>query len=104
MVCAVLGLCTLCCVGAGVRRWGLALSIGPKLSRFHLKMETESSLRNVVFLNKNRTVDNVQEHNIYINLPSSQSFRSCTLHFVCDIADCSPLLHPSLGLTDSAST
>jgi hypothetical protein len=26
-------------------------------------METESSLRNVVFLNKNRTMDNVQKYN-----------------------------------------
>jgi hypothetical protein len=35
-----------------------------QLSRFHLKTETESSLRNVVFLNKNRTMDNVQKHNV----------------------------------------
>jgi hypothetical protein len=27
-------------------------------------METESSLQNVVFLNKNRSMDNVQKHNI----------------------------------------
>jgi hypothetical protein len=35
-----------------------------QLSRFYLKTETESSLQNVVFLNKNRMVDNVQKHNI----------------------------------------
>jgi hypothetical protein len=42
-----------------------------QLSRFYLKTETESSLRNVVFCNINRTVfldkdrtmDNVQKHN-----------------------------------------
>jgi hypothetical protein len=31
-----------------------------QLSRLSLKTETESSLRNVVFLNKNRTIDNAQ--------------------------------------------
>jgi hypothetical protein len=43
------GLYTLSCVGASVRRYELALSTGPKLSRFHLKTERESSFRNVVF-------------------------------------------------------
>jgi hypothetical protein len=41
-------------------------------------METESSLQNVVFYNtnrtmfldKNRTMDNVQKHNICANVPS----------------------------------
>jgi hypothetical protein len=36
-----------------------------QLSRFYLKTETESSLRNVV-LNKNRAMDNVQKYNICI--------------------------------------
>jgi hypothetical protein len=36
-------------------------------SRFYLKTETETSLRNVVFLNKNRTMDNVRKHNICFN-------------------------------------
>jgi hypothetical protein len=36
-----------------------------QLSMFHLKTETESSLRNVVcFINKNSTMDDVQKHNI----------------------------------------
>jgi hypothetical protein len=55
-----------------------------QLSRFYLKAETESSLRNVVywkinrtvFLDKDRTMDNVQKHNSCINVPSSQTFRS----------------------------
>jgi hypothetical protein len=34
-----------------------------QLSRFYVKTETESSLRNVVFRNIYRTVDNVQQHN-----------------------------------------
>jgi hypothetical protein len=34
-----------------------------RLSRFYLKTETESSLQNAVFLNKNRIVDNVKKHN-----------------------------------------
>jgi hypothetical protein len=54
------------------------------MSRFHLKMETESNLRNVmfwkinrtVFLDKGRKMDNVQKHNICTNVPSSQKFRS----------------------------
>jgi hypothetical protein len=31
---------------------------------------------NIVFLNKNRNMGNVQKHNICINVPSSQNFRS----------------------------
>jgi hypothetical protein len=54
-----------------------------QLSRFHLKTEWESSLRNVVLkykqegvLDKNKAMDNVQKHNICSNLESSQTFRS----------------------------
>jgi hypothetical protein len=43
-----------------------------QLSRLHLYTETESSLQNIV-LNKNRTMDNVQKRNTYINVPSSQT-------------------------------
>jgi hypothetical protein len=50
-----------------------------RASRFHLKPETESCLRNVVFLNKSRTTDNVQKHDICVNVPSSQTFRSNSL-------------------------
>jgi hypothetical protein len=42
-----------------------------QLSRFHLKTETESNLRN-----KNRSMDNVQKQNNSINTLSSQTFRS----------------------------
>jgi hypothetical protein len=58
----------LCCsvyithVGANVRRYGLALPIGPNCVTINLKTETEFSLRNVV-LNKNRTMDNEQKLN-----------------------------------------
>jgi hypothetical protein len=45
------------------------------LSRFHLKTETESNLRNVEFQIKDRTMDNVQNCGSYINIPSSQTFR-----------------------------
>jgi hypothetical protein len=41
------------------------------LSRCHLKTERESSLRNVVFLIKDRTMDHVQNCDSYINIPSS---------------------------------
>jgi hypothetical protein len=64
MVCAVLGLYTL--------GWYRCPEIGTssidwaQLSRFYLKTETESSLQNVVFLNKNRMMDNVQKCNICI--------------------------------------
>jgi hypothetical protein len=34
-------------------------------------------LRMHVGLNKNRTMGNVQKHSSYINIPSSQTFRSC---------------------------
>jgi hypothetical protein len=41
------------------------------LSRFHLKTETESSLQNFVYSNKDRAMDNVQNCDSYINIPSS---------------------------------
>jgi hypothetical protein len=47
-----------------------------QLSTFHMKTETQSSLRNV--LNKNRTMDNVQKHNNCINIASSQTLRLIT--------------------------
>jgi hypothetical protein len=46
------------------------------LSRFHLKIETESSFQNVLFQIKYRTMDNnVQNWDSYINIPSSQTYR-----------------------------
>jgi hypothetical protein len=39
-----------------------------QLSRLYLKTKTESSLRNVVFWNIKRTMDNVQKHNICVNI------------------------------------
>jgi hypothetical protein len=55
-----------------------------QMSRFYLKTETESSLRNVVFwkinrtlfLDKDRTMDNVQQHSICTNVPLSQTVTS----------------------------
>jgi hypothetical protein len=52
-----------------------------QLSRFKLKTETESGLRNVIFLNINRTMDNVQQHNIYIYLftvHNKMTYLKCT--------------------------
>jgi hypothetical protein len=46
-----------------------------QMSRFNLKIEREFSLRDVVLYN-NRTMDNVQKHNNFIYIPSSQTFRS----------------------------
>jgi hypothetical protein len=45
-------------------------------------METESSVRNVVFLNKDRTVHNLQKHYICINVASSETFRSHLHYYV----------------------
>jgi hypothetical protein len=47
-----------------------------QLSRFYLQTETEFSLRNIVFLDKDRTMDNVQKYNMCTNVPSSQTFTS----------------------------
>jgi hypothetical protein len=48
-----------------------------QLSRFYLRTETESSLRNVwFFLKMDKTMDNVQKHNTCNNIPSSQTFKS----------------------------
>jgi hypothetical protein len=49
MVYAVLGVYILSCVGAVVRSWELSSVDWAQLSKFHLKMETKSYLRNVVF-------------------------------------------------------
>jgi hypothetical protein len=55
-----------------------------QLSRFYLKVETKSSIRNFVFskinrtafIDKGKTIHNVQKHNICTNVPSSQTFTS----------------------------
>jgi hypothetical protein len=44
--------------------------------RIIMKTEIESSLRNVVFWIKNKTLDNVQNCDSYINIPSSQTYKS----------------------------
>jgi hypothetical protein len=67
-------------IGTGSIDWA-------QLSRFFLKMETESSLWNVVFWNINRTVllgkdkmmENVQKYNICTNVPLSQTFNLINL-------------------------
>jgi hypothetical protein len=73
--CFVLALADgLCCAWLvyPVLRWYRCPEIGTssidwvQLSRFHLKTETESSLRNAVFWNINRSLDNIQKHNICI--------------------------------------
>jgi hypothetical protein len=37
-----------------------------QLSKFHLKTETESNLRSVVFLNKKRALGNVEKHIVLV--------------------------------------
>jgi hypothetical protein len=84
MVYAVLGLYTPSwCWYSYPEIWNRSIDWA-QLSRFYLKTETEYNLRNAVFCNinrpvfldKDRTIDNVQKHNIRINIPSSQTFRS----------------------------
>jgi hypothetical protein len=73
--------CMLCCIFIGkakcVSSGRHCLSVGgtetdirsiywAQLSRFHLKTETESSLQNVVFLIKGRTMNNVQDSDSYV--------------------------------------
>jgi hypothetical protein len=53
MVCAVLGLCTLSGVSTGVQRRTKSISWA-QLSSFYSK------------LNKNRMMDNIQKHNMYL--------------------------------------
>jgi hypothetical protein len=62
-------------------------------------METESSLRNLAFLNKNKMMDNVQKHNICINITSSLTFRSYLFSYV----DYMLSLPTYLGLTRPSS-
>jgi hypothetical protein len=51
------------------------------LSRFHLKTETEFSLRNVVYQIKGRAVDNVQNCDSYIRIFHMQRFACFLLGF-----------------------
>jgi hypothetical protein len=72
MVCAVLGLYTPSWCWYGYPEIRISSIDWPQLSKFYLKTEKESNLRNVmfknikgtVFLDKDRTMDNVQKHNI----------------------------------------
>jgi hypothetical protein len=62
----------LSCVGSGDRRQGLALLVGPNWVGFL----PEHAAVSETFLNKNRMMDNVQNINNCINIPSSQTFAS----------------------------
>jgi hypothetical protein len=66
---AALGLCTLSGVWCRFRcpEKGDSSTDWTQLSRFHLKTETESKIRNVLS-NRNVTVDTVQQHKICTNL------------------------------------
>jgi hypothetical protein len=73
-----------------------------QLSGFYLKMKTESSLWNVfcninrtVFFDKDRTMDNVQKHNICIVVPSSKTFRSYSVIYISSCAKISHLSYTS---------
>jgi hypothetical protein len=55
-----------------------------QLSRFYLKTETESSLRNV-FLNENSTVDDVQKHTGFMSLSSFPSIKVLNPCFPCGV-------------------
>jgi hypothetical protein len=50
-------------------------TISAQLHKYHLKTETESSLQNVVFYLKDRTIYNVQNCDSYVIIPSSQTYR-----------------------------
>jgi hypothetical protein len=63
MICVVLGLYTLSWCWYRCLERGTSSIDRVELSRFYLKMETESSLRNVV-LYKNRTTDNIKKHKV----------------------------------------
>jgi hypothetical protein len=117
MVCTVLGLYTpsWCCYRyPEIRSNFIDLA---KLSRFYLNTETESSLRNVMFCNINRTVfldkdrmmDNVQKHNMYTNdihvSPVTSTIHRITQHgntILCGMCTCIYLMLLVTSLTDPA--
>jgi hypothetical protein len=59
----------LCCVSVGVRRYGLALLIGPNwvISPWRQRQKPVSE---VLWFNKDKTMDNVQKHSNCINIPT----------------------------------
>jgi hypothetical protein len=65
MVCAGLALYTPSWCWKSCPEIGTSSIDWAQLSRFFLKTETESGLRNVMFRNINTTMDNVQKHNIF---------------------------------------
>jgi hypothetical protein len=67
MVCAVLGLYILSWCLYRCREVRTSPIVWDQRSRFNLKTESESSLRNAVFSNINGTMDSVQKHNIYVS-------------------------------------
>jgi hypothetical protein len=50
------------------------------MTKFHLKAETESSLRNIVSSNKNRMMDNAQKNN---NLIRRKLYFACYSDEIC---------------------
>jgi hypothetical protein len=54
-----------------------ALSIA-QLIKYHLKTQTETSLRNIVFEIEDKTMDNVQDCHSYINLFGLYYYETCT--------------------------
>jgi hypothetical protein len=84
MVSAVLGLYTLSCAGAGVRRRNSSVD-SAQMSTFHLRTETESSLRNVGF-KKNTMMYNEQNHNncigqLYLDISELQTAETLSIYF-----------------------
>jgi hypothetical protein len=73
MECAVLGLYTFSGVGSGVRRQGLALSIGSNWEDLTWRLRQNPVSETLCGLNKYMKMDNGQKHNNCINVPSSQS-------------------------------
>jgi hypothetical protein len=68
---------------AGVRRQTISI-YWTQLSRLHLKVGTKFSLRKVGLSIKDTTMDNAQNCDNYINIPSSQTYMSYkqTLHYL----------------------
>jgi hypothetical protein len=61
--CVLLGSYILSYVGADVRRWGLALSIGPNWVGSTWRRRQDPASERLCFLNKTRTTENVQKYN-----------------------------------------
>jgi hypothetical protein len=94
----------LSCVGTGVRREGLALSIGSNWVGSIWRRRQNPASETLCVLNENRTMDNVQKHNGYINISPSQILEISKLLFLSALSNAFPFPQVTCSCYKSLNT